>query len=107
MCAAGFEHPTILPPSAICIPAVGAPIPSAGALVADTLALEHEAQVLRSHLELSTALNADLAIHAIIRHDQLVALYDRARRLRFRSLSRGPTLQSRRATRLHHPGAAR
>ncbi|OWY99408.1 hypothetical protein PHMEG_00029589, partial [Phytophthora megakarya] len=51
MCATGFESPSIPPSPAVNIPAVGDPVPSVDALVADTSALEHEAQVLRSRLE--------------------------------------------------------
>ncbi|OWY98732.1 hypothetical protein PHMEG_00030434 [Phytophthora megakarya] len=69
MCATGFESPSIPPSSAVNIPAVGDPVPSVDALVADALALEHEAQVLRSRLELSTALNAGLAAHASVLYD--------------------------------------
>ncbi|OWZ01583.1 hypothetical protein PHMEG_00026996 [Phytophthora megakarya] len=77
--ATGFESPFIPPSSAVSIPAVGDPVPSVDALVADASALEHEAQVLRSRLELSNALNAGLATHAIVLHDQLIALRERAR----------------------------
>ncbi|OWZ01824.1 hypothetical protein PHMEG_00026721 [Phytophthora megakarya] len=79
MCATGFESPSIPPSSAVNIPAVGDPVPSVDALVADASALEHKTQVLRSRLELSTALNAGLAAHASVLHDQLIALRERAR----------------------------
>ncbi|OWZ18040.1 LOW QUALITY PROTEIN: hypothetical protein PHMEG_0007925 [Phytophthora megakarya] len=67
MCATGFESPSIPPSSAVNIPAVGDPVPSVDALVPDASALDHEAQVLRSRLELSTALNSGLATHALSR----------------------------------------
>ncbi|OWY97865.1 hypothetical protein PHMEG_00031498, partial [Phytophthora megakarya] len=80
MCAIGFESPSIPPSSAVNIPAVSDPVPSVDAFVVDASALEHEAQVLRSRLELSTALNAGLATHASEIHDQLIALRERARK---------------------------
>ncbi|OWY96222.1 hypothetical protein PHMEG_00033564, partial [Phytophthora megakarya] len=79
LCATGFETPSIPPSSAVNIPAVGDPVPSIDALVMDASVLEHEAQVLRSRLELSNALNAGLATHASVLHDQLIALRERAR----------------------------
>ncbi|OWZ00057.1 hypothetical protein PHMEG_00028835 [Phytophthora megakarya] len=41
--------------------------------------LEHDAQVLRSRLELTTALNADPAVHVSVLHEELDTLRDRAR----------------------------
>ncbi|OWZ12053.1 hypothetical protein PHMEG_00014845 [Phytophthora megakarya] len=79
VCATGFERPSIPPRPSVQVPAVGDPIPSVDALVQDDTALEHDTHVLRSRLELMTALNAGLAAHASVLHEGLDVLRDRAR----------------------------
>ncbi|OWY97578.1 LOW QUALITY PROTEIN: hypothetical protein PHMEG_00031859 [Phytophthora megakarya] len=69
-------RPSIPPRPSVQVPAV---IPSVDALVQDATALEHDAHVLRSRLELTTALNAGLTAHASVLHEELDALRDRAR----------------------------
>ncbi|OWY92745.1 hypothetical protein PHMEG_00038121 [Phytophthora megakarya] len=79
VCATGIERPSIPPRPSVQVPAVGDPIPSVDALVQDATALEHDAHVLRSRLELTSALNAGLAAHASVLHEELDTLLDRAR----------------------------
>ncbi|OWY94478.1 hypothetical protein PHMEG_00035774 [Phytophthora megakarya] len=79
VCATGIERPSIPPRPSVQVPAVGDPIPSVDALVQDATALVHDTHVLRSRLELTSALNAGLAAHASVLHEELDALRDRAR----------------------------
>ncbi|OWY95689.1 hypothetical protein PHMEG_00034242 [Phytophthora megakarya] len=79
VCATGFERPSIPPRPSVQVPAVGDPIPSVDALEQDVTALEQDAHVLRSRLELTTALNTGLAAHASVLHEGLDVLRDRAR----------------------------
>ncbi|KAG2506576.1 hypothetical protein JM18_009393 [Phytophthora kernoviae] len=79
VCVLGSRHPEIPPPSTVNLLSLGDPDPRFDAIVCDANTLECENRVLRSRLELSTALNAGLAAHASILHDRSLSILSRAR----------------------------
>uniref|UniRef100_H3GXN5 Uncharacterized protein n=1 Tax=Phytophthora ramorum TaxID=164328 RepID=H3GXN5_PHYRM len=70
VCELGARPPSIPAPFFVNIPAPGLPVASVATLVVEANALEHEVQMLRTQLEVSSATNAGLAIHAATLHDR-------------------------------------
>ncbi|RLN60827.1 hypothetical protein BBJ29_005884 [Phytophthora kernoviae] len=79
VCVLGSRRPEIPSPLTVDLPSLGDPDPRVDAIVCDANALECENRVLRSRLELSTALSAGLAAHASILHDRNLGILSRAR----------------------------